>query len=299
MSRFKPGFSSKLASVYLKDLSEEKKQATHLEASLKAPSDALYVVLVDEYQVLMSEGSEWQPMDHFTWQFSGLEPIEQHHIGYYDNHPCFAVKVSHQSQLPAGYRWEAVRNLLIRNAITESHFEMIGSGMQIFNWDSSHQFCGKCGSKTKYHGEERARVCEPCGLHYYPRLSPCVIVLITKGEECLLAKHARGKAEFYSPLAGFIEPGETVENALRREVAEEVAVSVKNLQYFASQPWPYPGQLMIGFYAEYDSGDIEVDGIEIIDAKWFHYSDLPSIPAAGSLSGKLISQFVAKCAEKD
>jgi len=238
-------------------------------------------------------------MDQFSWQFSGLEAKEQYHIGYYDNQPCFVVKVSHQSQLPHGYRWEAVRNLLIRNAITESQFEMVGSAMQVINWNLGHQYCGQCGDKTKLHSEERARVCEPCGIHYYSRISPCVIVLITRGEECLLAKHAKGKGEFYSPLAGFIEPGETVENALRREVSEEVAITVKNLQYFGSQPWPYPGQLMIGFYAEYDAGDIEVDGIEITDARWWHYTDLPSVPAGGSLSGKLISHFVAQCAEKD
>lgn len=279
MSRFTPGFSSQVIA--------------------NNNADTLYVVLVDEFQVLMSDSPDWEPLDQFTWQFSGLNAIEQHHIGYYDQKPCIAVKVSHQSVLPDGYRWEAVRNLLMRNSVSTSHFEMIGSGMQIFNWEQSHQFCGKCGEPTQLHGEERARVCSPCGIHYYPRLSPCVIALITRGDECLLAKHARSKTDFYSPLAGFIEPGETVENALRREVEEEVALSVKNLQYFGSQPWPYPGQLMIGFYAEYDAGDIEVDGVEIIDARWFHYRELPKVPAVGSLSGKLISHFVATCAEKD
>jgi NAD+ diphosphatase len=117
-------------------------------------------------------------------------------------------------------------------------------------------------------------------------------MLITRGEECLLARHAKSRGNWYSTLAGFIEPGESVENALHREVAEEVGIQVHNLRFFTSQPWPFPGQLMLGFHADYLSGDIIVDGQEIEDARWWHWGDLPPVPPPGTLSGKLIQHFV-------
>ena len=117
-------------------------------------------------------------------------------------------------------------------------------------------------------------------------------MLITRGEECLLARHARLKTGVYSTLAGFIEPGESVENALHREVAEEVGLKVQNLRFFTSQPWPFPGQLMLGFHADYLSGDIVIEEKEIDDAQWWHYQDLPPVPPTGTLSGQLIQHFV-------
>src|SRR5690606_38828886 len=116
------------------------------------------------------------------------------------------------------------------------------------------------------------------GIDYYPRLSPCVIVLITRGDECLLAKHVQSRMNLYSPLAGFVEPGESVETALHREVAEEVGLQIQRPRYFRSQSWPFPGQLMLGFHADYAEGEIVEDPAEIEEARWWHYRDLPSVP---------------------
>lgn len=261
-------------------------------SSPAASHQGYYVVLTDNYQLLTAGEQPWQPMPADTWRFSGIVPEVRHHIGLYRDRACYVVKVRAESTLPPGYRWVFLRQLLVEGSIADTEFDTVGAGLQLLNWDQSHQFCGRCGAATSADSRERARVCDRCEIRYYPRISPCVMALITRGEECLLAHHKHSPAGFYSALAGFIEPGETVENALHREVAEEVSLSVTNLRYFASQPWPFPGQLMIGYYADYHSGEIVVDEEEIAEARWFHYRDLPRVPPIGSLSGKLIQAFV-------
>ena len=121
-----------------------------------------------------------------------------------------------------------------------------------------------------------------------------MMALITNGDKCLLARNAAWQEHRFSVIAGFIEPGESAEDAVRREVMEEVGVSVRNLEYIGSQPWPFPGQLMLGFFADYDSGDIKVDGEEIAEAHWYPYDELPRIPGEYSLSGMLIREFVQR-----
>lgn len=252
--------------------------------------EACYVVFAGD-ELLMGEAPWWEPMDQSVWRFSGLTPLEQHYVGSYDGRPCYAVEVEPGSLLPPGYHWQSLLNLIARGGIRQAEFAMVGCGLQVFNWDRTHQYCGQCGNPTVSHPAERARICEGCKIDYYPRLSPCVIMLVTRGDECLLARHAHHPANLYTALAGFIEPGESAENALRREVAEEVSLQVTNLRYFGSQPWPFPGQLMLGFHADYQSGEIRVDDVEIADAAWWNYKDLPLIPPAGTLSGMLIRHF--------
>lgn len=253
--------------------------------------DACYVVFDEETRLLSTEVG-WQPLQQSAWRFSGLIPEQQHFIGHYESRPCFAVQVRAPSDLLPGYRWSSVRSLIAAGAFGDAEFAMVGCGMQVFNWDRSHQYCGQCGSATVARHDERARRCLRCELDFYPKLSPCVIVLITRGDECLLARHARSRSNFYSPLAGFVEPGETAEGALHREVAEEVGLQVQHPRYFSSQSWPFPGQLMLGFHADYAGGDIVEDPVEIADARWWHYKDLPSIPSPSTLSGMLIRHFV-------
>ncbi|MEX1031941.1 MAG: NAD(+) diphosphatase [Cellvibrionaceae bacterium] len=254
-------------------------------------SGACYVVFAGG-ELLMGDTPQWHPLEQSAWRFSGLIPREQHYVGTYQGLPCYAVDVAATSQLPPGYHWRSLRGLIASATIGQAEFAMVGCGLQVFNWDRGHQYCGQCGNSTVPHPSERARLCERCDINYYPRLSPCVIMLITRGDECLLARHAQYRSNFYSALAGFIEPGESVESALRREVAEEVSLRVKNLRYYGSQPWPFPGQLMLGFHADYESGEIAIDDVEIEDARWWHYKDLPSVPPAGTLSGMLIRHFV-------
>lgn len=167
-----------------------------------------------------------------------------------------------------------------------------GRGLQLLQWQRGHRFCGFCGGATALGDRGSALVCEDCGQAHYPKVAPCAIVLVTRGDELLLAQAAGRGPGFYSTLAGFVEPGESVEATVRREVYEEVGVTVGDLTYFGSQPWPFPGQLMLGFFATYQSGEITPDPDEIADARWFAADDLPPVPPPASISGQLIRHFV-------
>lgn len=190
----------------------------------------------------------------------------------------------------AGYQWLNLRSLF--GLLSEEEFQQAGRALQILRWHLDHQFCGRCGKPTVPHSRDLAKRCKACALDVYPRLSPCIITLLTRGDECLLAWHKRSAEEKYSCLAGFIEMGESPEQTLVREVMEEVGLQVNNIRYVASQPWPFPGQLMLGYFADYAGGDIHVDQHEIVRAEWFKYDQLPNIPSANSISGQLINTFV-------
>jgi len=186
-----------------------------------------------------------------------------------------------------------LRNLLGR--IPDSLFTICSRSLQLSEWTRNNRFCGACGSKMNKHETERAMSCECNNLLVYPRISPCIIVLVTKGEQLLLAHNKNFPGTFYSTLAGFIEAGESAESAIHREIYEEVKVKVKNIEYFGSQSWPFPSQLMLGFHAEYLDGDITPDGEEIDLADWFHYKDLPQVPTGNiSISGQLIESYIEK-----
>lgn len=160
---------------------------------------------------------------------------------------------------------------------------------QIAEWARTHRFCGACGTPTVLVQGERCLQCPACGQVAYPRISPAMMVLIRKGDAILLARHAGAPANRFSPLAGFLEAGESVEEAVHREVMEEVGLKVTNLRYFGTQSWPFPHSLMIAFTADYAGGDIRVDGEEILEARWFGPGDaLPIITKGISISGALI-----------
>lgn len=235
----------------------------------------------------------------------GLPEISRHFIGYYntgqtdqgDGKGVFAVAVADDAAAPEGYHFEDLRRVLGR--VSDEQFGMAGRALQILEWDRFHRYCGRCGIPTASHPHgERAKVCPSCATSYYPRINPCVIVLVTRGEELLLARAQRFNRPMYSTLAGFIEAGETAEETLVREVMEEVGVQVRNVRYFASQSWPFPGNLMLGFHAEYAGGDIVAQEEEIADAQFFHYTSLPQIPPAGSIAHALIQDFVARVSGK-
>jgi NAD+ diphosphatase len=184
-----------------------------------------------------------------------------------------------------------LRSLL--GQVAGDEFALLSRASQLQHWWLHHQFCGRCGVKNVLDESELALSCKSCAMLYYPRISPCVIMLVTRGRQCLLAKHARSKSQRYSCLAGFIEVGESAEEAVIREVAEEVGVGVNNLRYITSQNWPFPSQLMLGFFADYSAGDLVVDGLEIEDAAWFDVDSLPELPPEGTISRFLIDHFCA------
>ncbi|MBC7182735.1 MAG: NAD(+) diphosphatase [Marinobacter sp.] len=170
----------------------------------------------------------------------------------------------------------------------DSPAEMLSTGFQVWQWWRDHRYCGRCGAETSSHSRERAKWCEPCGIPWYPRLAPCVIVVIRRDDRLLLAKSSRGKRHFYSLIAGFVEPGESLEGAVSREVKEETGLDVTNIRYHASQPWPFPHQLMVGFFADYAGGDLVLQEDELADADWFLPGDTPPVPPETTIAGRLI-----------
>src|SRR5262245_1883280 len=146
---------------------------------------------------------------------------------------------------------------------------IMGQAKALIDWHKRHGFCSECGAATLISDGGYRRVCPRCEAEHFPRTDPAVIMLVTARDHCLLARNKRFTGGHYSTLAGFVEPGETIEEAVRREVFEEVSVRVNGVRYFATQPWPFPFSLMIGCFAEAETRDITVDGHEILTARWF------------------------------
>lgn len=202
---------------------------------------------------------------------------------------CYAVLLK---SLPTGIDLQTMTTRQLLNADGFDAFICVGRASQWINWFRSHRFCGFCGAPThiKQHGP--LLHCADCQQDFYPRINPCIIVLVTDGDRILLARSKRRGATFFSCVAGFIEPGETVEHAVAREVFEEVGVRVKDIQYFKSQPWPFPSQLMLGCYAQYAGGEINPCVEEIAEAEWYRIDELPATPAPSiSVAGQLIEEY--------
>lgn len=221
----------------------------------------------------------------------GLVPERQQFLGWLDQRPCYAVEVAAEVEPPSGWHFQGLRSLL--GVLDEDQFWLAGRAVQIVDWDRTHQYCGRCGQKTTYHPTERARVCPSCGLTHYPRLNPAIIVAVLRGDQILLARSHRHPPGRFSVLAGFVEPGETLEECVAREVKEEVGLDVENIRYFGSQPWPFPHSLMIAFTCEAPRGEIELDETEMAEAGWYPAAALPPVPPPPTISRRLIDWFVS------
>jgi NAD+ diphosphatase len=220
-----------------------------------------------------------------------LAPLDEaQYIGALDGTPLFAVLLPEDAAAPEGFTFGPMRPLFLR--LPEPMRKLVGRALQIVEWNRTHRFCGACATPTERVPKERARKCPACGLTAYPRIAPAIIVLVQRGDEALLARAANFPGAFFSTLAGFVEPGESLEETLAREVAEEVGVAVKNLRYVGSQPWPFPHSLMVGFMAEYAGGEIAIDRNEIEEAAWFRYDALPKIPPRISIARRLIDLWI-------
>jgi NAD+ diphosphatase len=222
----------------------------------------------------------------------GPDILFRREIGVLDGRRCWAAEVAPGVEPPEGTAFRELRGLF--SGMDEDFFRMAGRAKQIVAWNATHRFCGRCGGEPEPLPGELAKKCPRCGMLHYPRLSPAIIVLVRDGSRILLARSPGFPAGMYSVLAGFVEPGESVEEAMKREVREEVGVEVTNARYFGSQPWPFPNSLMIGFTTEYAGGELQIDPTEIEDAGWFEAGEFPPLPPKVSIARVMIDGFVAR-----
>jgi NAD+ diphosphatase len=215
-----------------------------------------------------------------------------HYLGELDAHSCYAVDLGESTDVPQGMALEGLRK--VYGGLDEELFWLAARAVQIVEWDRTHRFCGRCGVPLKARATERSKECPQCGLLHFPRLAPAVIVLVERGNQLLMARSRHFAPGVYSVLAGFVEPGETLELAVEREVMEEVGIKIKDIRYFGSQPWPFPHSLMIGFTAHYAGGEITLQDSELEAANWFTADSLPPQPGKISIARKLIDWFVEK-----
>ena len=216
---------------------------------------------------------------------AGVDGV-RHYLGQLDGAPCVAIVLPNDFAPPPGFRLAGLRALFFR--VPEPLVAIGARAFQVVEWDRTHRYCGRCGTPTRDKAGERAKECPACGYVAYPRVSPAMMALVTRGRELLLARAHRFPAGMYSALAGFVEPGETIEDCIRREVKEEVGVDVGTLTYFASQSWAFPHSLMIAYTAEYAGGELVPDGEEIADVRWFAADALPEMPPSLSIARRLI-----------
>jgi NAD+ diphosphatase len=195
-----------------------------------------------------------------------------------------------EEPIPEGLQLVPIRQLI--TSWSKEQFLQASRAVQLLEWRRNHKFCSHCGHPTEAHPTEYAMVCPSCRYHQYPRVNPCIITVITRGDdEILLAKSVHNKTNMYGLIAGFVEVGETLEEAVQREAFEEVGLKLKNIQYMSSQPWPFPSNLMVAFRAEYESGEIKLQEEEIADAQFFKIDQLPEIPFKGSIAHSMIMQI--------
>ena len=246
-------------------------------------------------EILVVNGADRPALPHcLDLTEHGLDPQRRQYLGLYDGKHCFAVEIHESQPLPEGWTTLGLRDLF--GLVETTLAALSGRAYQLLEWDRNHQYCGRCGTQTEPRTDERARSCPACGLTSYPPVSPAIMILVTHHGKLLLARKPAFPQGRFSALAGFVEPGETLEDTVIRETREEVGVEVRNIRYFGSQPWPFPHSLMIAFTAEYAGGEIRPDGVEIEEARWFDPGELPKLPPPISISRRLIDTIAGKLA---
>jgi len=239
-----------------------------------------------EGQLLVPE-REGAPFAPLAWPRIEAMQAACHYLGRLDGIDCWAFALS---EVPTGFKRTPLRAAMM--ALGEPLMNVAGCAAQVLEWDRAHRYCGVCGTATEPRTHERSRKCPACGHTAYPRLSPAMMVLVWREGEVLLARSPHYAPGVYSALAGFVEPGESLELCIHREVLEEVGVRVTDLRYYGSQNWPFPHSLMVAYTARWVSGAIVRQQDEIEDANWYALDALPKIPPRFSISGHLIRDTV-------
>lgn len=239
-------------------------------------------------QILLTERMDL-PTEN-VHRFCSAEPVIEHYLGKMSGAHCVAVELPAEANLPSDHHSYDIRQLL--SVFGEQQFMLASRAAQVLAWYRNHRFCSRCGNETTAHISDRAMVCQVCEYRQYPRITPCVIMLVIRDGKALLGHSVRFKSQMFSCLAGFMEAGETAEQAVHREVLEETGIRIHNLRYHGSQSWPFPHSLMLGFSADYLSGDISLDDDELTAADWFAPDSLPMIPPQGSIARSLIDTWL-------
>ncbi|WP_411681594.1 NAD(+) diphosphatase [Clostridium thailandense] len=208
-----------------------------------------------------------------------------------DKNEFVLCEINELTNLPNKFKFYNFRSLI--SLLDKFTFNLAAKALHLASWNKTYKYCNKCGTLLNEKDDERAKICPECGFIIYPRISPAIITAVIKDKKLLLAHNTNFIDNMYSVIAGFVEPGETFEDCVAREVFEETSIRVKNIKYFGSQPWPFPDSLMVAFICEYESGELKVDGLEISDADWYDINKLPFIPKGGSIARKLIDWFVS------
>jgi NAD+ diphosphatase len=264
-----------------------KEYVPHFKAPAAASRDSLWFAFHDG-RILVRMSDEGpavlacaHPLEH------GLEVAQEHYLGTYGGEHCYAAELAPSQAPPQGHTLLGLRDML--NHLDDTLAGLSGRAFQILEWNRNHRYCGRCGGETVAREDERARTCPSCKRSSYPPVAPAIMILITHGRKLLLARKVGWGNTRYSALAGFVEPGETLETTIVRETREEVGVEIRNIRYFGSQPWPFPNNLMIAFTAEYAGGPIRPDGVEIEEAAFFDADELPNLPPSISISRRMIN----------
>lgn len=217
--------------------------------------------------------------------FPQKETLSGIHVGDLNGKPCIGISFPEEGE------WETKPLRAVIHETDEPTVCAICRAKELMFWRDRRAYCGVCGTKMEDSPEDLARICPSCGERFYPQIAPAVITAVLNHGKILLAHNRNFSGNVFSLIAGFVESGETLEQAVAREIMEETAIRVKNIRYYGSQPWPFPNSLMLGFVADYDSGELQPDGIELEKAGWFSPEELPQLPDHGSIARRIIEDF--------
>jgi NAD+ diphosphatase len=242
-------------------------------------------------EMLVTEAGLLPPVDVIDEH--GIDAVRRQYLGALNGVHCYSLELEAELKAPEGLAFRDLRMLF--GSLEANLHAVAGRAVQIVEWDRTHQFCGECGEKMVLASLDRSRSCPSCATPMYPRLAPAMICAVERGNEILLGRSPHFPAGIYSVLAGFVEPGESAEEAVIREVYEETRIVCDNVQYYSSQAWPFPNSLMLGFTAQYVSGNIDTEADELEDANWFAVDDLPTtFPGNISISQWLLNDFIER-----